>query len=158
MTTPDSGALDLDAIQTRADAATEGPWMSATHTGRKDGIALVGRTADRGTGNAVAVFAAPDVMQRKADADFTAAARIDVPALLAEVRHLRAQRDAVLALCDDMAGGPERGQSGYADDIRNALGLACTWACEPRCGACLDPRSPAERLVDRINEGTEGRA
>ena len=32
-----------------------------------------------------------------------------------------AARQRVLAICDEMAGGPERGCSGYADEIRDAL-------------------------------------
>lgn len=55
-----------------ARAATPGPWMSASHTGRKDGIALVGRVEDRGTGRAVAVLSDADVHQRHRDAEHIA--------------------------------------------------------------------------------------
>lgn len=55
-----------------ARAASPGPWMAATHTGRKDGVSLVGRVEDRGTGKAVAVFAGADVHQRANDAEHTA--------------------------------------------------------------------------------------
>lgn len=55
-----------------ARAATPGPWMAATHTGRKDGVSLVGATANRGTGRAVAVFADSNVYQRAADAEHAA--------------------------------------------------------------------------------------
>jgi hypothetical protein len=88
--TPDRPPLDLDAIRARADAATPGPWMHATHTGRKDGVSLVGQISKRGTGQAVAVLADSDVRQRAKDAEFVAHAREDVPALVAEVERLRA--------------------------------------------------------------------
>lgn len=55
-----------------ARAASPGPWMAATHTGRKDGVSLVGRIEDRGTGKAVAVFAGANVHQRANDAEHTA--------------------------------------------------------------------------------------
>ncbi len=52
-----------------ARAASKGPWMAATHTGRKDGVSLIGRVEGRGTGGqAIAVFAASDVYQRAKDA------------------------------------------------------------------------------------------
>src|SRR5438552_3806378 len=56
-----------------AQAATAGPWISASNTGRKDGIALVGALASRGTGRAVAVLADADVRQRHLDAKHIAA-------------------------------------------------------------------------------------
>lgn len=80
---------DLAAIAARAQAATEGPWLAATNNGRKDGIGIVGQLAKRGTGQAIAVFAGVGG-NRHADATFTAHARVDVVALLAEVNRLRA--------------------------------------------------------------------
>lgn len=53
-------------------AAEDGNWLAATHTGRKDGISLVGRVSKRGTGEAVAVFAGTNVHQRAADAEHAA--------------------------------------------------------------------------------------
>lgn len=74
--------LDLDAIQERADNASEGPWIvylgdtwyvhSADYS---EGVAAISGEHD---GNAI----------------FIAAARTDVPALVAEVRRLRAQLDS----------------------------------------------------------------
>lgn len=55
-----------------AKAATPGPWISASNTRRKDGVALVGAMANRGTGRAVAVLADIDVRQRHCDAAFIA--------------------------------------------------------------------------------------
>lgn len=57
-------------LRERAEAASPGPWIAASHTGRKDGIALVGRAEDRGTGRAIAVLAGVDVRQRHADAHY----------------------------------------------------------------------------------------
>lgn len=82
--------VDLDAIRARADAASPYPWLAATDNGRKNGIGIVGQLSKRGTGQAIAVFAGPNSSQRNADAEFTAHAREDVPALVAEVERLRA--------------------------------------------------------------------
>ena len=78
--------LDLDAIQARADAATPGPWCTDSWeiyqgTEYVAGAEWIGETC-RGRVDGLA--------QDRADAEFVAAARTDVPALLAEVRRLRA--------------------------------------------------------------------
>ena len=70
--------LDLDAIEARAHAATPGPWRPAGPDG--DAVAQMG-SARR--------------IRSLEDAAFIAAARTDVPALLAEVRRLRASLDAM---------------------------------------------------------------
>src|SRR6266704_3005457 len=84
--------VDLEAIRTRADAATPGPWRTwndghvgapAAHIG---GIFMPTNCADHA--------------QWMPDATFAAHAREDVPALVAELAVLRAQRDAALAACD----------------------------------------------------------
>lgn len=104
---------DLAAIQTRLEAATDGPWIAVTDTGRKDGVALVGAEADRGTGRAVAVLAGTNG-RRHADAEFIAHARQDVPALLAALARVRdltdptrnpwyVGRDQILAALDGPA-------------------------------------------------------
>ncbi len=95
---------DLAALQALCDAATPGPWTSMTSNGRKDGIAVVGATADRGTGQAIAVFAAINT-HRNADAQLTASARNELPGLIAHTAalqqqnaHLSRTRNAVLNL------------------------------------------------------------
>jgi len=88
--------LDLDAIEARATEATPGPWRPI----------IYGESDFDGPGRYVSF--GPDAtcisdstsMDSDEDAVFIAAARTDVPALVAEVRRLRAQRDAALALCD----------------------------------------------------------
>lgn len=67
--------LDLDAIEARANAATPGPWR-------------VGATYDPEIN--VDVTNADGNLVGPKDEDFIAAAREDVPALVAEVRRLRA--------------------------------------------------------------------
>lgn len=74
---------DLDAIEARANAATEGPWAADRLEGNLD--SLYSRVAEVG-------------MWLEADAEFIAHARADVPALVAEVRRLRAAEERVRAL------------------------------------------------------------
>ena len=63
--------LDLEAIKARCELATPGPWEA------RDGYVWRGDTSLAGT-------------LRPADASFAAAARTDVPALVAEVERLLA--------------------------------------------------------------------
>jgi hypothetical protein len=75
--------LDLDAIEERADAATEGPWT-------RSGIHIWGPDPENPEDR---FDVEPDMIGRAdlkmADAEFIAHAREDVPALIAEVRRLR---------------------------------------------------------------------
>lgn len=88
---------NLADIEARANAATEGPWCTDAWeiyqgTEYQPGLSMwIGETC-RGTST-------PE--QDQADAAFVAAARTDVPALLAEVRRLQAELAAVTALCDE---------------------------------------------------------
>lgn len=84
--------LDLDAIRARADAATPGPWENYPQYGH-DFYAYLGGEYLRGVGNLN--FGTGD--EAEADLAFVLAARQDVPALLAEVRLLRAKLDNALA-------------------------------------------------------------
>ena len=72
--------LDLDAIEARAEAATEGPWFN-----NRNGVVIVESHP-----------LAPTVSENSSwgDAEFIAAARADIPALVAE---LRAAREVVEA-------------------------------------------------------------
>lgn len=65
--------LDLDAIKARADAASAGPW-----TAERDGLVWAPRLGDPVSGST-----------EMEDAEFIAAARADVPALVAEVERLQ---------------------------------------------------------------------
>ena len=72
--------LDLEAIEARANAATEGPWVvTASRSGRSLSVGPDG-------------FSGRERGERfREDAEFTAAARTDVPALVAFVRQLQAE-------------------------------------------------------------------
>jgi hypothetical protein len=94
--TPDSeaveeAALDLDAIEARAEAATAEPW---TIIGAGEYVTPVGITV------------ATDGGITSADAEFIAHARTDVPVLVAEVRrltaeveHWKSRRDTAVETC-----------------------------------------------------------
>ncbi|MUL39608.1 hypothetical protein FZ103_00165 [Streptomonospora sp. PA3] len=76
--------LDLDAIEARTDAATDDPW----------GVEAVGSSLmvmHRGHCTVVAILGDLSDPQARPDAEFIAHARADVPALVAEVRRLRAE-------------------------------------------------------------------
>lgn len=86
--------LDLDAIQARADAATPGPWTveeGAGAEGLRDGWWEYERRACNVETDLEFVTTDGDGMgaSSRADAEFIAHARTDVPALIAEVRRLR---------------------------------------------------------------------
>ncbi|MFJ9448200.1 hypothetical protein ACIRRH_41250 [Kitasatospora sp. NPDC101235] len=75
--------LDLDAIQARLDAATDGPWTVDDSEIEADIIAAsawIARTDNESS-------------EDRANAEFIAAARTDVEQLLARVRELAAERD-----------------------------------------------------------------
>lgn len=83
-------AIDLDAIEARADGATPGPWGTVD-----DGSLMapyVSVACDDGP-----ILTCPECHTdgggRRLDAQFIAAARADVPALVALVRRLRAELD-----------------------------------------------------------------
>ena len=89
MTPEPTPELDLDAIEVRSALATAGPW----HTPHEDGYGCVyignyGWVAGDSRGNGPSYDV--DDEQGHADAEFIAHAREDVPALVAEVRRLRA--------------------------------------------------------------------
>lgn len=79
------GEDDLRQIEARADAAAPGPWISSIE-GRdhEAGSSFIETRAAEGRGSDIELSGASD-----ADQDFIAAARSDVPALIAEVRRLQ---------------------------------------------------------------------
>ena len=99
------GEPDLDAIEARAQAATEGPWKAQNlerdhgHCGiywvsvdRPDEIKTVAEVDANDDG--------VEAIWRMADAEFIANARTDVPALIAVAREQQAKLDRVRDLCD----------------------------------------------------------
>jgi hypothetical protein len=75
---------DLKAIEARAQAATEGPWRAVY-----DGSSTWSIGPDDDPQGRAACWAS-DRFGKKADIEFLTAARTDIPALVAEVRRLRA--------------------------------------------------------------------
>ena len=85
---------DLDEIERDAKAATPGPWND-------DGVSVNGEDED---GNiAMEWVANGDYAGHADDARFIAAARTDVPALVARVRELQATQDRHLKLIAELA-------------------------------------------------------
>ena len=101
----------LEAIQSRADKATPGPWANygdLTHE-------VYPKNANEDDEPDNIAFEVP----RLADAEFIANARTDIPALLAIVR----EQAATIAAVRDLANSAGRcGWRVSADDIRKTLG------------------------------------
>ena len=99
----------LDAIEAREKAATPGPWASTWAHTEHDGVpaeqldeaAIVSSAEGLGRDNAVVVgslwYDGPHTICREHDAAFIAAARTDVPALVADDRRLRAEVERLRA-------------------------------------------------------------
>jgi hypothetical protein len=83
----DAGGLPLDQIEARAEAATPGPWEAVRGFQGEEFVGI--RVDDRPN---IFTTIAEDTLTR-ADADFIAAARADVPVLVARVRALEAEVD-----------------------------------------------------------------
>lgn len=87
---------DLDAIEARVGAATEGPWVAECGSSNSPCIDFVltenidPRLDDRAS-------IAETYTDEAENADFIASARTDVPRLVAEVRRLRAQVERLTA-------------------------------------------------------------
>jgi hypothetical protein len=82
--------LDLDAVEARASAATEGTWIVDIRAGRDytdEGWTQI--EVAFGDGPMAPGLVMGDHEDAELDAEFIAAARTDVPALIAEVRSLR---------------------------------------------------------------------
>lgn len=123
---------ELDAIEARANAATEGPWESlATATGssfakqwREIGTVGVGRGTIVGASSyhSSVYGEVSGVRISEADAEFIAASRTDVPRLVATVRDLRSQLAIAeqSVLDNQVAYGSAATAAG---ELRDALGL-----------------------------------
>jgi len=86
--------INLDRIERRANAATEGPWGFSCGDRRyiaDPSTDIVGEVAPEYSGQTICVFAVASANEK--DAEFIASARADVPALIARVRELEAERD-----------------------------------------------------------------
>jgi hypothetical protein len=92
----DDGPLtdaELDAMQRRADAASQGPWKSWIEgRDQESGSTFIQIGGDDDRDEDMYVDR-DDTPTSDADLDFIAAARQDIPRLIAEVRRLRAELD-----------------------------------------------------------------
>lgn len=86
-------ALDLEAVRARCDAATEGPWDST------DGTCVTAEAFYEDGGETIDLFLAKHALPE--DVAFVACARMDVPALVAEVERLRALEQTVTVMVED---------------------------------------------------------
>lgn len=96
-------ALDLDAIKARADAATEGPWMAdESHVLKPD------KPGSNWDGTVIATVPDDEFgLYEFRNVEFMAAAREDIPALVAEVERLREQADRNLRAYLSVQGIPD---------------------------------------------------
>lgn len=136
--------LDLDGIEARANAATPGPWCTDSweiYQGSEyeAGAEWIGETC-RGRVEGLA--------QDRADAAFVAAARTDVPALLAEVRRLRAELAAETRLHSGTIDDRDRAQD-MADKLAYAV------APEEVIGEHSSMNCPWENALDLITPMAE---
>lgn len=105
-------ALDLDAIEARANAAPKGPWAWQANekgypqqiVGNDDGLILVAET-----------FIGPEHFP--SEAEFIAHARTDVPALIAALREAEAKLAAIRAHLDHVYAEDDEGEYGNIPDI-----------------------------------------
>jgi hypothetical protein len=113
---PCACALDLDAVEARAKAATPGPWKMHDEAHWTDMMAC-GYDFKQAYGDALPdryYATGPEVLaceQAEADSAFIAHARADVPALVREVRRLRE------ALADNLPEHTSACVGGVADNV-----------------------------------------
>ena len=115
----------LDAIAARANAAQPGPWLRYTQS---DHASLRSSNGEMVAGTFGWEWGG---IEHEADADFIAHAREDVPALLAEVRRLRAAEQRVQALIqgDDYRWIESADEPGFTrEQVADALaGIKRNW-------------------------------
>lgn len=102
-------SLDLDAIEKRVNTATKGPWIRGSHD--SDGNRYIGALCQ----DCIPPCEAPGELVAtagEADAEFIEHSRTDVPALVEEVKRLRATAARIVA-------EEQRLQAAIADDPTN---------------------------------------
>lgn len=133
--------LDLAAIEARANAATRGPWGVEQSPNDLYSALVVGTALDPGAPELAACLT-------RADAEFIAAARTDVPQLVAEVRRLEsalANANAVAAdriadrdkICRDLMAERDEARE-EAKQLRAAVDRV-QWLTKDTDGDDLDP-------------------
>jgi len=135
-------ALDLDAIEARANAATEGTWRADSHSHIQNGCRCLSCYDDPTVYQLSVFLDCEDVprwdddatrctqsgFQTWADADFAAHAREDVPALVAEVRRLTEENTIIDRACvrrlDQSIAWMERAEAAEAEVVTLRARLA----------------------------------
>ncbi|HEV2929940.1 MAG TPA: hypothetical protein VGW74_14705, partial [Propionibacteriaceae bacterium] len=141
--------LDLDAIEARADAATPGPWHGEheQYEGRELLCVSIGDYGWVCSGERSPEYDI-DSEQGKADAEFIAHARTEVPALVAEVRGLRAELERMRRAWWKMQAFRDKNADGMiAEIMRLRAELKTARATDPAGPAApTTPREVAEQL------------
>jgi len=161
--------MNLDRIERRANAATEGPWGFSYGDRRyiaDPSTDIVGEVAPEYSGQAICVFAVASANEK--DAEFIASARADVPALIARVRELETElwevsgdRDAQLRRAFYLYGTSMALENrakiaedkrdeleAERDEARAQLAAIDTGApCDGHRHCCADRRKLAEELL-----------
>ncbi len=135
--------LDLDAIEARANAATQGPWEVTQRPTQYGFVSEVSAPSEATThGNLKLVPNVADSLINE-DAEFIAAARTFVPAAVAELRKAHAARDRVLALHRPSYNDPDRTPlCAVCKGLKGIHECGC-WADEdvvPVCAVCIGGR------------------
>jgi len=100
---------ELDAIEARANAASEGPWVvveNALFAGDIEEARAMGYLDVHGPG----IHLYNEGALANEDADFIAHARTDVPALVAELRQVRQERANLKQMLSQCEGDAQRMQ------------------------------------------------
>ena len=153
--------LDIDTIEARANAATPGPWIVS----QDESLVISEMVCDL-----VSESTGDTIFFMGADQAFAAAARTDVPALVAEIRRLRSEVASLKErLVIDNAAidrgveafyNQERTKLGWyhAPDERSAMRAALDAArrSPAACQACSAPLNP-EQIVIATSRGSEAK-
>ncbi|MFF3867384.1 hypothetical protein [Micromonospora sp. NPDC001898] len=123
-TTTTTTPLDLDAIRLREQAATSGPWTLRDGFGPLiNGTTRFGRIANAEHQTVIEEpYSGRDLGATQADAEFIAAARQDIPDLLAEVDRLHTEN---LRMTEAAASDVRRVRELVTDMAGETNGLAC---------------------------------
>lgn len=105
--------MDLEAIETRTNAATQGPWKRSAE---QDDTPVVYRNHTAVAGAAEVIFTAD--WGTEADAEFAAHARQDVPDLVARVRELEEENQKLRDVLENVSC------AGTLDEVSDALDKA----------------------------------
>ena len=129
----------LQEIEARANAATPGPWGADCAEGMRSVLSGGGLRA-------LVVPWVSGALLSQGDSAFIAAARTDVPALVAEARQLRAELATVTAERDRLrwgvvanAGRTSVGRKERWAYVKDAVGCGSTRAAEMCVAAGFDP-------------------